>query len=252
MPIRDHYIDAIRAVMAKQGVQPAQYQPDHDITPSASLEEVLVYADWYVAGTGDKKRHYRFDRYRKALNAVGLGSDKRIVHVDIGCGVGVFSWVVLDWAKERGIDPHNIRLYAYDPCQEAIKLCWMLRYRIQQAQGSHYPSLNYDHNLKAFTRKLSGVSSQGETEYLVTLGYVIAGNHNEGDIQSYHEIIQAVESAAGSSGRVWLVASDATSGGYRSEFNAGWRALRDSLPPAYSPVPGTTGYTGDKCLVRHL
>ena len=68
--------------------------------------------------------HYRFDRYAQAVRIAlrrttfGTTGDGPIVHVDLGCGPGPFSWVVSDALRQNGND---IQLYGFD-AREMIRL----------------------------------------------------------------------------------------------------------------------------------
>ena len=108
--VKDYYREAIRQVMKAKGDSPLKDRPDYELPPDAGITEVLQYTDSFVAGTHDTVDHYRYNRYVETLNLL-TPSKVRQVHVDIGCGVGLFSWAFLDWATANGIEHKRIRLF---------------------------------------------------------------------------------------------------------------------------------------------
>lgn len=249
MSIRDLYVQAIRAVMADKGIEPAATQPSPSVQPGASLTEALQYTEWYATERENPKEHYRFDRYRRAIShALVYGGDKW-AHIDVGCGAGLFSWAFLDWAANRGVECANVTLHGYDACAEMIRLAWMLRAKISPAAPC-YPDLHYEDNIEAFIRKLG--SKRIDADCLITFGYVLAGNHNDDDIHAFQRIAAAVLDAALPGRGVYLLASDATSALHSGQFEEGWEKLRAALRTrgVHSlSLPMPTGYSGEQCVL---
>ena len=249
MTIRENYVDAIRGIMAEYGVRSPTQRPAHEVRSDATLEDVLRYTDWYLTATGNDTEHYRFDRYYNAIDQALDDREGQWVHIDIGCGAGPFSWAFMDWATKRGIAPADLSLYGYDPSPEMIRLAWMLRARLCSAVPN-YPDLRYESNYTTFVRKLTNIRSRANC--LVTMGHVLAGNHNDEDIRAYTRIIEAVATPTADSADVRLLASDATSDTNRSLFGSGFEKLLSSLSGKglrSQSVPLFTGRTSDRCVV---
>lgn len=249
MSIRDLYVSAIRKVMDKQGVAGAKTQPSCDVSPNASLPDVLQYTDWYATERGNEAEHYRFDRYRRAINHGLVNGGNKWAHIDVGCGAGLFSWAFLDWAVSRGVECSSVTLHGYDACPEMIRLAWMLRAKISPDVPC-YPDLHYEDNINAFIRKLG--SKRIDADCLISFGYVLAGNHNDDDIRAFQRIAAAVLDAALPGRGVYLLASDATYGENLRLSTMGWEKLRAALRTRgvqSLSLPMHTGYSGDQCVL---
>ena len=247
MSIKEAYVPAIREVMADRGVEGAETWPPYDVSPDASLADVLQYTDWYVAQ--GSQEHYRFGRYYDAIEKSPLDPADKWAHIDVGCGAGVFSWAFLDWAAERGIERSGITLYGYDACPEMVRLSWMLRAKLSRAVPG-YPDLRYASDSDVFIRKLE--ASRIDANCLITFGYVLAGNHSDDDIGVFQRIATTAVDMALPGRSVYLLASDATSGRHLGQFGEGWRKLLSALQAADAqacPLPLMTGYSGDRCVL---
>ena len=123
MPIRDEYIAAIERLVHRFGRTGGDYRvPEH-----ANIRQCLGYASRYVSG--HTTPHYRYDRYRKKLLYSlafndDIGRAGTLVHVDIGCGPGLFSWVVYDHFSGTEVDVH---LYGYDYAPEMVRLTGLIQ-----------------------------------------------------------------------------------------------------------------------------
>ena len=191
MAIRGHYQEVIGAIADARGIKREVVPPSYDISRQSTLERVLQYTEYY-AGGGREARwaggnpHYRYDRYRGALARIDLptiDSRRRLAHVDIGCGAGLFAWALLDWALGRGIRYSNISLYGYDYSKEMVRLARMMRTRLAQYVSS-YPVSRYSSDPNRLLRNLAS-NHQSGTVYLITFGYVLAGNQYDSDIASF-------------------------------------------------------------------
>lgn len=125
MLIRDQYIEAIRRMKDRFGRERGGYL----IPKDATLERCIDYAARYLYEK-DTSEHYRYMRYQWALERLlaDYGDHRKtgmIVHVDIGCGPGLFSWVVHDYFGQE--EPKTaIELHAYDHSSEMVKLARLL------------------------------------------------------------------------------------------------------------------------------
>ncbi len=122
MSIRDNYIRAFRSIARRHGQRPATAQ----IGPEDSLQETIGYTKDYVVE--NTTEHFRYDYYRSALSRAFRQlqfdpADRRVLHLDIGCGPGVFSWAMYDhMAAQDTRDPNQVDYYGYDHCAAMIEL----------------------------------------------------------------------------------------------------------------------------------
>ena len=122
MSIRDNYVPVFNAIARIHREQPSTAQ----IGPDDSLRKVLGYTRQYVIE--QTTRHFRYDYYRDALSLALTRlnfepADRRVVHLDIGCGPGVFSWVMYDYmAAQDTLDAGQVDYYGYDHCAATIEL----------------------------------------------------------------------------------------------------------------------------------
>ena len=122
MPIRDNYIPVLKSITRSHGQRPATAQ----IGPQESLQETIWYTREYVVN--NTTEHFRYDYYWNALSRALTRlrfdpGDRRIVHLDIACGAGVFSWVVYDhMAAPDTPNPDYVDYYGYDHCAAMIEL----------------------------------------------------------------------------------------------------------------------------------
>ena len=253
MSIRNLYVRAIRGIMRNHGVKEAKKPPSSSVHPKASFADVLRYTDWYAtdrgsaAKRGNKKEHYRFDRYYNAINKALISRAKQWAHIDVGCGAGVFSWAFLDWAAQRGIERSNITLYGYDACPEMIRLARKLRQKMRP-RISGYPDLHYYATSRAFIPQLT--DHRMDADCLITFGYVLAANHDDKDIRTYKQIALAVLDGAAPGKKVYLLSSDSV-GWAADQANEGWRKLLAALRASGVKArrPRSIGYSGDPCVL---
>ena len=235
MSVKDHYQDVIREIMRAHNISPIMYRPRHEVEPETSFEEVVQHTDFYVGKGNDEQEgsepHYRYRRYREAIEYVETLEhlemvEERKAHVDIGCGAGLFSWVFLDWAIEKGTSWDNLGLYGFDHSPEMINLARNVRNRLKKEMPS-YPTLHYNHAVTTLLRELEETHRDG-TDYIVTLGHVLAQTANISEATSnFASIIARIYDLMANLSDCALVAVDAK---YWSEdFRAGWDSLLNSL-----------------------
>ena len=164
MSIRDEYIAVIGRLSRRFGRTYGHYRvPEH-----ASLRQCLGYASRYVSGHSTE--HYRYDRYKRALrSALRLNGDLcrtgTTVHVDIGCGPGLFSWVVHDHFDDTEL---NIQLYGYDHATEMIRLARLIQDRFESSIDVQY----YD-GLEQLLGNIA-TTAPPSADIIVTFGHVLA------------------------------------------------------------------------------
>ena len=137
MSLRDSYIPAFDAIARSHGQRPSTAQ----IGPHDSLRKTIGYTRQYVVV--QTTRHFRYDYYRDALSLALTRlhfdtADRRVVHLDIGCGPGVFSWVVHDhMVSHETLDPDQVDYYGYDHCAAMIELAHLFLERFPDQYEFH-------------------------------------------------------------------------------------------------------------------
>ena len=203
-------------------------KPAYDLPASASFEEVVQYTYWYVVDPGGEEDHHRYMRYRQMLDRLPLGKGRRKVHVDIGCGAGLFSWVFLDWATENDIDHRHVRLFGYDHNVASLKLARSIKARLKSSIP-RYPKLRYTSNVDKLLGQLEEYQPEN-SDFVITFGFVLVQAQSREEIELFAKIISHVASLVGPKGSCSVVAVDAI---YRSAgLNHGWGSLLRSLGEA--------------------
>ena len=228
--IRDLYFGVLDAVMHAESIQPLQWRPSHVVQSGASYEEVVQYTDWFCRRS-DRIEHYRYNRYREMLGYLQPDSSRtgsRVSHVDIGCGAGLFSWAFLDWAGDSNLEFDRIDLYGLDHSPAMVALSHLMRYRLVE-QIPDYPELRYETNLQMLLQALTA-NHRDPTDYIITLGHVLAQAHTHGAIINFTQVIVHILGLVDDQSNCAMVAADAQ--GWASEFTDGWDLLRSSLEEA--------------------
>ena len=122
MSIRDNYIPALNWIAQRHGERYSNAQ----IGPQDSLQETIGYTREYVVE--HTTPHFRYQYYHGALSSALTRlpfdpADRPLLHLDIGCGPGVFSWVMYDYmASQENRDSGRVAYYGYDHCAAMIDL----------------------------------------------------------------------------------------------------------------------------------
>ena len=167
MSIRDNYIPAFNSIARVHGERPSTAH----IGPDDSLQKVLGYTRRYVVVQATQ--HFRYDYYRDALSLALTRlnfepADRRVVHLDIGCGPGVFSWVMYDYmAAQNTLDPGQADYYGYDHCAAMIKLANLFLERLPD----RYEFDGYS-GLAEISTTLAG-NDLTNCDVVVTFGYAL-------------------------------------------------------------------------------
>ena len=217
--IKDTYHDIIQEIMAEYGVEPMD-NPSHIIPANADFAQVLQHTDWYVY-RGDTRPPYRYRRYWETLNYL-RESDKYVTHIDIGCGAGLFSWVLLDQAKIRGIHNDRVSLYGLDHCYAMVHLAGMIRERMLP-NIVDYPALNYFTDVDALLNKLAE-NHRVNTDYIITFGHVLV---QANAIHNFARIIVYIAELMDNQSSCMLIGSDAR--GSSGIFSSIWDSLLRDL-----------------------
>ena len=167
MSIRDNYVWAFDAIAQHRGKELSTAQ----IGPHDSLEKTIEYTRQFVIE--QTTPHFRYQYYHDALSLAltELGFDpanRRVVHLDIGCGPGVFSWVIYDhMASQATRDPGRMDYYGYDHSAAMIQLAYLFleRFPVQ------YEFLGYS-DLTEISRALAD-EDFSNCDVVITFGYAL-------------------------------------------------------------------------------
>ena len=122
MQIREHYINSFNQIRNKFGELPC----NHLISENVSLKKAIGYTRQFIVESDQE--HFRYDYYKRkigeAITRLGLNPvENKITHLDLGCGPGLFSWVVRDCLRSRyKKNPDDIELIGYDYAENMIHL----------------------------------------------------------------------------------------------------------------------------------
>lgn len=226
--IKNHYREEIRNIML--GYQIAPTQPNtHIVLADADFEKVVQHSHWFL-DRNDTRPHYRYERYWEVLGyrqalAFMQPKENRTAHVDIGCGAGLFSWAVLDRARQQGMDFNDIDLYGLDHSPAMINLAEVVKERLMQHIAG-YPVLRYHHVVDQLLEDLTTYSA-GETDYIISLGHVLVQAKAPSDVQNFTRVISHITNLVGDGCRCALVAIDGRNWGH--EFTVRWDELLNNL-----------------------
>ena len=137
MSIIDSYVSTFNAIAQRYRDEYSNAQ----IGPRDSLQKIIGYTRQYVVE--HTTPHFRYKYYHDALSFafMQLGfdpADRRVVHLDIGCGPGVFSWVVYDYmASQETRDSDQVRYYGYDYAAAMIQLAHLFLERFPVQYDFH-------------------------------------------------------------------------------------------------------------------
>ena len=181
MSIREKYVGVVESIAIRANILSSA--SNYRISAGASRSECIRYALRHVVR--HSKPHYRYDRYRVALSLalhmITSRTDYRgpQLHIDVGCGPGLFTWVVRDWLRH---EQFVVDLYGYDHASEMVNLATEIWTELDESVGSSWHD-DADEMLSS-TRGISHDHS------LVTFGHVLAQTHDqEHAIQRFGQII---------------------------------------------------------------
>ncbi len=201
MLIRDRYVSVIGRMASRFGRESG----DHVIPRDATLPRCIDYAARYLY-EGDTEEHYRYKRYMRALEDLlrdcgGHRKTSTIVHVDVGCGPGLFSWVLHDYFKHR--EPKTeIELHAYDNTPTMVELADLIWCEFDT--GVH---LGATSDLNELTSRI--MQGGPPADVIVSFGHVLVQTSDQEDAidsfadtshQSRHQAISTCICIAASTG----------------------------------------------------
>ena len=194
------------------------------VPADATFAEAVQNTNWFC-WRRDTRPLYRYRRYREVLGAA-RPSGRRVAHVDIGCGAGLFSWVFLDWVRENNLayeNYENVVLYGLDHSPEMIRLAQQMRAGLM-VNIPNYPELRYTHRVDALLQLLTE-HHRPTTDYTITFGHVLvqAPDAIPEFAQVIAHIVQLMDDQSGCA----VLAVDAR--GESSQLAQRWIGLLDRL-----------------------
>ena len=221
--LQSHHQRIIHEIMVEHNIVPVPH-PDHVVRADATFTQVVQHTYRFVGGYRDTQPDYRYRRYQGVLSHLRHNS-RRTVHVDIGCGAGLFSWVFLDWATDRGLGHDLVELYGLDHSPQMLVLANEARARLMQTVAN-YPDLHYAQDPDALLHELTA-NHQPATDYAITFGHVLVQAHGPEAIHTFTRVIAHILRLMDAQSQCALIAVDAL--GRPKEFTAGWDALMTGL-----------------------
>ena len=167
MSIKDSYISTLDAIARRYGEAP----PAVHIDPRASLQTTIGYTRRHVVE--HDRPHFRYQYYHDALS-LALdrlrfdSAERRVVHLDVGCGPGVFSWVIYDHiASQEMRDLNLVDYYGYDHCAAMIELAHLFLER--------FPDRYEFHGFSDLAEILTALVGEdfSNSDVVVTFGYAL-------------------------------------------------------------------------------
>ena len=175
---------------------------DHHIARNADFSTVMQYL-WTFVGNGAPIRRagnsaqYRYNFYKGSLTLWESAEiEGNIQHIDLGCGGGTFAHALLEWCQARGVEFNKITLYGYDYAPKMIKAARMIHGLIRNWHTGDIPNLNAYDDYGLMLEEIPANPIE-PTHYIITAGYVIAGNNNDQTIGDFTSIIAEVVREAG-------------------------------------------------------
>ena len=221
MSIKDDYVSIFKKIRRRYGEERSTCQ----VSPDDSLKKVIGYTRNYVIE--HREPHFRYNYYNnalsRALKCLNFKPGSRLVHFDIGCGPGLFAWVIHDY-MESLFPLGSVDCYGYDHSPEMIRLARLF-----------FDAFPAEYDFKGFHDKVDILQvlvtrDFSECDVVVTFGHVLVQVQAHpvaiGDFRELISCLFPLRSCV-------LVAVDAYSGGKTREiFQNQCSALRAALEEA--------------------
>ena len=191
--IRDHYIAVSQLIGNEHLGKRTDIPRAEEISEDVPLGQAIGYTYKHISDVGnwseDSQPHYRYNRYEQALRKFYCNSaNKRIMHLDLGCGPGLFSWVVRDYVlKNYGKESGDIELVGYDYAPNMIRLAELFR---------EYLPVDVEYNFEGYYEldKIQNMlESKDLSDYdcIITFGHVLVQTEgNREAMQNFIDIIR--------------------------------------------------------------
>ena len=292
MPLREQYEAAVRKIACGYPAAPnGSFEIPPSATKEACLAYTLYHVCGQRLGGSASAPHYRYDRYwnalhdwlvrveapfdgphemQIALNQMLPGEKRKspesseaedaeeervhLVHLDIGSGPGLFSWVAHDYFLEcRNVE---VSLFALDRCPNMVRLARALWQRMDT-----HDDLSADDDWPRIHRKLARAVSgpDGDSTILVTIGHLLVQIVD--DERSTRDVARILADCAGLTSalrvhsRCFVVAADAHTDDRRERFERAWSRLQVTLREehavslSFNPLPSYSQAYGEAMSV---
>lgn len=215
--IRYRYRDIIHSLAREHQVLSFDYEVPED----ATLPQCIGYANKYIVGLADSRPHYRYDRYMDVLKPALRQQSAiagRMVHVDIGCGPGLFMWVVRDCFRPSS--KIDVEYYGYDHAKDMARLAKIIWNRLEE--GVRY---SFYHSIRDLESNME-LATADRRNVLVTLGHVLVQTvDNDSALDDFARIIAKCARMA----NCLVIAVDARTGERPMDFRRALGKLKASL-----------------------
>ena len=217
MRIKDHYETTFNAIAQEYGEEPSTAQ----ISSHDSLSKVIGYTREFVVEQGqDYRDNYYCDALSGAFQQMGFNpTGREVVHLDVGCGPGVFSWGLHDHMASRNA-PDSVVYYGYDHCANMINLAYRFLYDFPEQYD-----FRGECDLPQIRKDLMG-QNFADYNVVVTFGYALV--QVQGDPAALEEFAVLIRCLFPSRLCI-VVAADAHSGQRREVFGQQCTALEGAL-----------------------
>ena len=215
--IRDRYTKIIGELAREHGSEVSGYE----ISEDATLAQCIGYAQRFIVGRARDEPHYRYDRYMRVLRSAlpqQLSKTRTLIHIDIGCGPGLFTWVVRDYVRRTSTT--DVELYGYDYSKQMVKLANIIWNRLgeEECYSCFHSTTDLKHGMR--------LPRTGKCRVLVTLGHVLVQTVDEASaIGDFARIIAMCTRMANS----LVVAVDAQTGNRPEDFRRACNILEGAL-----------------------
>ena len=215
--IRHQYSSVVRALAERYPQQDSSYV----ISENTTLEECIGYTMKYIVDRGD----YRYDRYKDLLRETyqrfRRAPGDTIFHIDVGCGPGLFSWVMADCF---GRSESGLKLFGYDKSPNMVRLAQLIWSKFNINISSDYVNKTDD-----LYSQLHVHRPFGKSHIVISFGHVLIQAYEEdSDMRKIAHIVACICRICAPM-HCHLLAVDARSGGRGSVFRSACESLRQAL-----------------------
>lgn len=189
------------------------------IGENATLARCIGYTMQYIVGGSHV--HYRYSRYERALSsAIQMHPIREgtLVHVDIACGPGLFSWVVVDYLRSNPLI--DISTYGYDRAPNMARLARLIW------DGLNEDEIFFCHYKIERLLDLIRKSRDMNPSILITFGHILVQTCGDYEALKYFSRIIAYLARIG---ECRILAVDATTGDRPERFRVACDRLRTAI-----------------------
>ena len=243
MSIRDQYIQAFETIRGRYGEESSGWKIDSNV----SLKKAIGYTGRYVVR--HERPHFRYDYYRevlcKAMRDLHYDPVNRtILCMDLGCGPGLFSWVVQDYMSDLSVEEGNVEIAGYDHAKSMIQLSNIFHDYFRDGRSTRYGW----HGCSKVGRLQRALMLRNFSNYdiIVTFGHVLIQIKN--DLRAMRELSGIIWSLSPFKSCTVIAADAYFSDGRRQAFRDScerlWRALQEpGMSSEHRPLSDRHSYT---------